>query len=117
MAKKIQSNICGMLKSFRSALSVILRMLQAEVAGSFSRPVNRLGVTPFWQGRLKLVRVKPAGRWRQGRTDTPSSSPPRRFVQPDTALVSLTRSAAGMPDLLAARRAANEVRWRSGLRG
>jgi len=33
------------------------------------------------------------------------------------ALAEFTRQAAGMPDLLLARRLANEARWRSGLRG
>ncbi len=110
----------------------------ASLAGVSERTVRRARVDArelgllTWQRTRKLV----AGRWRQGpnryavvvpvgpvcsdgqpgRPRQGSKKQEARYKE-DVALVALTQAAAGMPDLLAARRAANEVRWRSGLRG
>ncbi len=112
----------------------------ADLAGVSERTVRRARVDArelgllTWQRTRKLV----AGRWRQGpnrysvtvptqpvcsggQRGRPSkvskNSKIEAYNDGGAALAEFTRQAAGMPDLLLARRQANEARWRSGLRG
>jgi len=108
----------------------------AGLAGVSERTVRRARVDArelgllTWQRTRKLV----AGRWRQGPNRyivtvpagpvCASDGQPGRqrqarkkqeaFQDGGVALAEFTQVAAGMPDLLAARRQANEARWRSG---